>query len=83
MYEYEHKYGLKSALRATPIDIREDRESLHMWKGKHWELILETFEGCAKEGADFLSIESIGGKDTHDEAIMFCEITKSFSPLAF
>lgn len=81
MYEYEHKYGLKSALRATPIDIREDRESLHMWKGKHWELILETFEGCAKEGADFLSIESIGGKDTHDEAIMFCEITKSLFAL--
>jgi len=81
MYEYENKYGIKSALRATPIDIREDRESVHMWKGKHWELILETFEGCAKEGADFLSIESIGGKDTHDEAIMFCEITKSLFAL--
>ncbi|NMA64775.1 MAG: methanol--corrinoid methyltransferase, partial [Clostridiaceae bacterium] len=81
MYEYEHKYGIKSALRATPIDIREDRESVHMWKGRHWESILETFEGCAKEGADFLAIESIGGKDIHDDAVMFCEISKSLFAL--
>ncbi len=81
MYEYEQKYGLKSALRATPVDIREDRESIHMWRGRHWESILETFEGCAKEGADFLAIESIGGKDIHDDAIMFCEITKSLFAL--
>jgi len=81
MYDYEQKYGLKSALRATPVDIREDKESTHMWKGKHWEAILETFAGCAKEGADFLAIESIGGKDLHDDALVFCEITKSLFSL--
>jgi methanol--5-hydroxybenzimidazolylcobamide Co-methyltransferase len=81
MNTYESKYGLKSALRITPVDIREDRESIHMWKGKHWESVLETFEGCANEGADFLAIESIGGKDIHDDAIMFCEITKSLFAL--
>jgi methanol---5-hydroxybenzimidazolylcobamide Co-methyltransferase len=81
MYEYENKYGLKSAMRITPVDIREDRESPHMWKGKHWETLMQTFEGCAKAGADFLSIESIGGKDVHDDAIMFCEITKSLFAL--
>lgn len=81
MYEHESKYGLKSALRITPVDIREDRESVHMWKGKHWESVLETFEGCARAGADLLAIESIGGKDIHDDAIMFCEITKSLFAL--
>lgn len=81
MNEYEQKYGLKGALRATPVDIREDRESIHMWKGRHWESILETFEGCAKEGADFLAIESIGGKDIHDNALMFCDIQKSLFAL--
>ncbi|HHV99237.1 MAG TPA: methanol--corrinoid methyltransferase [Clostridiaceae bacterium] len=81
MFDYEQKYGLKSALRVTPVDIREDRESVHMWKGKHWDAILETFEGSAKVGADFLAIESIGGKDIHDDALVYCEITKSLFSL--
>ena len=81
MFEYEVKYGLKSAMRLTPVDIREDRESVHMWRGKHWEAVMRTFEGSAKAGADFLAIESIGGKDIHDDAIMFCEITKSLFAL--
>ena len=47
-----------------------------------WENIMKTFEGCAKAGADFLAIESIGGKDVHDDAVMFCEIDKSLFALA-
>ena len=81
MWEYEQKHGLKSALRITPVDIREDKKSEHMWRGKHWESIMETFEGCANAGADFLAIESIGGKDIHDDAIMFCDINKSLFAL--
>lgn len=81
MYDYEAKHGLKSALRITPVDIREDKKSPHMWHGSHWDAIMETFEGCAKAGADLLSIESIGGKDMHDEAMMFCEIDKSLFSL--
>ncbi len=81
MYSYEAKHGLKSALRITPVDIREDRKSPHMWHGSHWDSIMETFEGCAKAGADLLAIESIGGKDMHDEAMMFCEIDKSLFSL--
>jgi len=81
MYEYEIKHGLKSVLRITPVDIREDKQSPHMWHGSHWDAIMETFRGCAKAGADLLSIESIGGKDLHDEAIMFCEIDKSLFAL--
>src|SRR5450830_1388225 len=57
---YEQKHGLKSAIRLTPVDIREDKKSPHMWHGSHWEAILKTFEGGARAGADFLAIESIG-----------------------
>lgn len=81
MFEYEIKHGLKSVLRITPVDIREDKQSPHMWHGSHWSAIMDTFEGCANAGADLLSIESIGGKDLHDEAIMFCEIDKSLFSL--
>jgi methanol---5-hydroxybenzimidazolylcobamide Co-methyltransferase len=82
MYEYEHKYGLKSAVRITPNDIREGREVTHMWHGEHWDNMMTTFEGSAKVGADFLAIESIGGKEIHDDAIMFCDITKSLFALS-
>ena len=56
MYEYESKHNLKSLLRITPVDIREDKHSPHMWHGSHWEAIMRTFEGCAEAGADLLSI---------------------------
>lgn len=81
MFENEQKYGLKSVMRITPVDIREDQKSPHMWHGSHWDAIMETFEGCARAGADLLAIESIGGKDLHDDSIMFCEIDKSLFAL--
>lgn len=81
MWDYEEKHGLKSGLRITPVDIREDMKSPHMWKGEYWDKIMETFQKCAEAGADMLSIESIGGKDVHDEAIMYCDIKKSLFAL--
>ena len=80
--DYEAEYGIKGAVRITPNDIREGRDLEHMWHGRHWEAMLETFEGCAKTGADFLAIESIGGKEVHDDATMFCDISKSIFALS-
>ncbi|NLG88669.1 MAG: methanol--corrinoid methyltransferase [Clostridiaceae bacterium] len=80
--EYEAKYGIKGAVRITPNDIREGSDLEHMWRGRHWNAILETFEGCAKAGADFLAIESVGGKEVHDEAVMYCDIKKSIFALS-
>lgn len=82
MQDYEQKHGLKSVLRLTPVDIREDKKSPHMWHGTHWDAIMETFEAGACEGADLLSIESIGGKDIHDDAVMYCDIAKSLFALS-
>lgn len=79
--EQEAKYGLKGAIRLTPVDIREDKHSPHMWHGSHWDSVMETFEGGARAGADFLAIESIGGKDVHDDAILYCELDKSIFAL--
>jgi methanol--5-hydroxybenzimidazolylcobamide Co-methyltransferase len=80
--ESEAKYGIKGAVRITPNDIREGEELEHFWHGKHWDAMIKTFEDCAKTGADFLAIESIGGKEVHDDAIMFCDIKKSVFALS-
>jgi len=79
--EYEGKYGLKGVVRITPTDIREGNDLKHMWRGRQWDAIMETFEGCANVGAELLAIESVGGKETHDEAVMYCDISKSIFAL--
>lgn len=80
--EYTDKYGVKGAVRITPNDIREGSDLQHMWRGRHWDSMLETFEGCAMAGAELLAIESVGGKEVHDEAIMYCDIAKSIFALS-
>lgn len=77
MKEHEDKYGLKSVLRMTPVDIREGNELKHMWKGEHWEKLIGQFEGLAKSGADLFSIESVGGKNLHDDGIMYFDMAKT------
>jgi len=64
------KHGLKSTLRITPNDTREFERPPHMVSGELWENMLVTFEGCAAAGAELLSIESVGGKELHDDALM-------------
>ncbi len=80
--EFTEKFGVNSAVRITPNDIREGGELSHMWRGRHWENMLETFERCANAGADLLAIESVGGKETHDEAVISCDIQKSIFALS-
>jgi methanol---5-hydroxybenzimidazolylcobamide Co-methyltransferase len=80
--EHEAKHGIKGAVRITPNDIREGAGLEHMWRGRHWDDMLSTFEGCAKVGADFLAIESVGGKEVHDDAIMYCDIARSIFALS-
>jgi methanol--5-hydroxybenzimidazolylcobamide Co-methyltransferase len=80
--EYEAKFGIKGAVRYTAVDIREGRDLEHMYHGMHWDNILKSFEGASNVGADLLAIESVGGKETHDEAIMFADIKKSLFALS-
>ncbi|MEX0332118.1 MAG: methyltransferase MtaB domain-containing protein [Puniceicoccaceae bacterium] len=64
------KYGLKATLRATPNDNREFVRPPLMRSGRYWEAMLELFERSAEAGAEFLSIESVGGKELHDDALV-------------
>ncbi len=66
--------GLKSALRVTPNDIREFERPPHMRSGALWDEMVRCFELCAQAGADFLSIESTGGKEIHDDAILYADV---------
>ncbi len=68
--EANRKYGLKAALRVTPNDNREFVRPPLMRSGSYWEAMLELFEQSAASGAEFLSIESVGGKELHDDALV-------------
>jgi methanol---5-hydroxybenzimidazolylcobamide Co-methyltransferase len=68
MEDYHDEYGIKCALRHTIGDIREERDYLKL-KDK-FPLLMEAFDQCAKNGADLLAIESMGGKEVFDYAIL-------------
>ena len=82
MADANAKYGLKSALRFTPNDNRDMQRPPQMRSGKYWDAMVETFERVTKLGADMISIESIGGKETHDEALIKCDIEQVIFSLA-
>lgn len=65
------KHALKSVLRVTPNDNREFERPPRMRSGRHWDAMLELFERAAAAGAELLSIESMGGKEIHDDALQF------------
>ena len=77
MEQARAKFELKSVLRITPNDTREMERPPRMRSGRYYECMLETFEGCAAAGAEMLSIESVGGKEIHDEALMMCDIQRA------
>jgi methanol--5-hydroxybenzimidazolylcobamide Co-methyltransferase len=66
--------GIPCALRVTPTDIRDVMKPPELRSGKPLELLLQSFEQCAVAGAHVLSIESVGGKEVHDEALLYGDI---------
>ena len=68
MDDYLEKYGLKAAYRSTPADLRKP-DMHHMRESDYTREILESFEECSKY-ADIVSIESMGGKEIFDHAII-------------
>lgn len=74
--EARAKHGLKATLRMTPNDNREFVRPPQLRQGRYLEKMLELFEGSAKAGAELLSIESVGGKELHDEALLQCDIAQ-------
>ncbi len=74
MKKYFDEHNLKSALRVTICDIREEMRPPLIRTGDGVKKVLDAFEMNAKLGADMLAIESIGGKEVHDPALMEANI---------
>ncbi len=79
--DFEGRHQLTSLLRVTPVDIREGNVE-HMWRGRQWDTLMDSFQRCAAAGADLLAIESVGGKHLHDDAVMYGDLTKSLFALS-
>lgn len=67
---YHASDGLKNALRVTPNDIREFVRPPLLRSGDKWDQMVRSFTLCAQAGADMLAIESTGGKEVHDDALL-------------
>ena len=77
MKEIMDKYqsqGVRSALRVTIADIRDQVRPPRMRSGEQVECMLEAMHLCASAGADILSIESTGGKEVHDQALLEADV---------
>jgi methanol---5-hydroxybenzimidazolylcobamide Co-methyltransferase len=68
------EYQLPCALRVTPTDVRDRQRPPLLRTGEEWDILCESFERCAEAGAHILSIESVGGKEVHDEALMYGDV---------
>jgi methanol--5-hydroxybenzimidazolylcobamide Co-methyltransferase len=66
--KYSQEYDLNLGLRVTVADIRDFGKPKHDEEG--FNKMLETFEIAAENGADVLSIESEGGKELFNYAII-------------
>ncbi|MFA6244946.1 MAG: methyltransferase MtaB domain-containing protein, partial [Candidatus Hydrogenedentales bacterium] len=72
MDRYEAK-GVHSALRTTVADIRDRVRPPRLRTSAETKLVFECFEACAAD-SDILSIESTGGKEVSDDALLNCDI---------
>jgi len=72
--EVHAKQGLKCALRVTPTDIRDQERPPLLRRGAAWDSLRRSFELCIAAGADIVSIESVGGKEVHDQALLYCDL---------
>ena len=80
--ETEARHNIRTSLRVTPNDLREFDRPPRMRNGPLLERMVQSFELCAAAGADMLAIESTGGKEIHDEAIVNGDLAQSVFSLA-
>ena len=68
-------HGIPNALRVTVVDLRCRQTPPILRDSPDWNLMHESFICSAQAGADILSIESTGGKEVHDEALLYGDLT--------
>ncbi len=67
--------AIPCALRVTVVDLRDGERPPRLREGPYWARTREAFVVAAQAGADILSIESVGGKEVHDQALLFGDLT--------
>ncbi|MCF7826246.1 MAG: hypothetical protein K9M55_06840 [Candidatus Marinimicrobia bacterium] len=67
--------GIPNALRVTVVDLRDTDQPPLLRTGESCAKTLEAFRLSAQAGADILSIESVGGKEVHDQALLYADLT--------
>ncbi len=72
--KYYQKYKIASEIRLTPNDLREFERPPKQRTSYLLQTMLELFEKGALAGGNLLSIESTGGKEISDDALMMCDI---------
>lgn len=72
--KYYQNHGLASEIRLTPNDLREFERPAFQRTSQYLNPMMELFERGMEAGGDLLSIESTGGKEVSDEALMMCDI---------
>ncbi len=65
---------IPNALRVTVVDLRDGDRPPLLRHGVNWEKMKEAFIVSAQAGADILSIESVGGKEVHDQALLYGDL---------
>lgn len=77
MQKYHDEYGIALSIRHTCADprlaekgLRPGMDKVHMYPEK----TIESFEVAAENGADVLSVETMGGKEVSDYAILHQDI---------
>jgi len=67
--KYSEEYGVKTALQATPADIRDEEKDSGFWDSDLFNKVIESIEASAENGANIVSIETTGGKSVSDYGI--------------
>lgn len=80
--KYYQTAGFKSEIRLTPNDLRDFDRPPQMRTSPHLDAMMELFERGALAGGDLLSIESTGGKELFDDALMMCDTKGTLFSLA-
>lgn len=74
--------NFRSEIRLTPNDVRDYERPPRMRSSAYLENMLRLFEEGAAKGGDLLSIESTGGKEIFDDALMMCDLRGCFFAVA-
>jgi methanol--5-hydroxybenzimidazolylcobamide Co-methyltransferase len=74
--KYYHNHKLPIEIRLTPNDLREFDRPPKSRTSSYLDAMFELFDRGAQAGGNLLSIESTGGKEISDNALMTCDIKR-------